>query len=132
MRLSVKKYLGIDFGDRRVGLALAEQGSMAAPYKVVERKNDKQLINDIKTVVESEAVDIIVVGLPISMSGRESQRTEITKQFIDLLKENFDLPVESIDERLSSKLFEKQGINKDLDKFSAAAILDSYLDAHGR
>lgn len=120
------KLLGIDYGDKRVGLALAEQGSIAVPFKVIE--NNADLMSTLQEIVGQEDIVIIVVGLPHSLSGQPNDRLKITEQFIDELKKNVQAEVATVDEQLTSKLFEKMGVNKDIDKYAAQAILDTYLE----
>lgn len=123
----MNKFLGIDYGDKRVGLALASQGSIALPYKVLLNNNLNQLLADIQTVIDQENISLVVVGLPHSFSGNLNQRLGITQRFVDILKEQLNIPVVTVDEQLSSKLYERQGVKKDIDKYAATAILDTYL-----
>lgn len=120
------KLLGIDYGDKRVGLALAEQGSIAVPFKVIE--NNADLMSTLQEIVGQEDIVIIVVGLPHSLSGQPNDRLKITEQFIEELKKNVQVEIATVDEQLTSKLFEKMGVNKDIDKYAAQAILDTYLE----
>lgn len=119
------KFLGIDYGDQRVGLALAEGSGPALPFKVL--KNTKSLITDIKDIIRQENINNIVVGLPHSFSGQENERLVITKNFIKDLQKALDINVATVDEQLTSKLYEKMGVMKDIDKHAATAILDTYL-----
>lgn len=121
----MKKFLGIDYGDKRVGLALAEDRGPALPFKVLQNSN--QLFQDISNIIQQENIDEVVVGLPHSLSGQKNQRLSITKRFIDNLKSTLNIKVSSVDEQLTSKLYERMGIKKDIDKYAAAAILDTYL-----
>lgn len=119
------KFLGIDYGDQRVGLALAEGSGPALPFKVL--KNTKRLIEDIKDIIKEEDINNLVVGLPHSFSGQENERLIITKNFIKDLQKVLDINVATVDEQLTSKLYEKMGVVKDIDKHAATAILDTYL-----
>lgn len=121
----MKKILGIDYGDKRVGLALAEQGSIAVPYSILENNND--LLSNLKEVLIKENIDIIVIGLPHSFSGKENERLNITKEFITSLENSLDIPIYTVDEQLTTQLYKKQGVKKDIDKYSATAILDTFL-----
>ena len=67
------KILGIDYGDKRTGLALAESNSMAAPYKVLTSQQ-QELITELKQIITEENIDAIVVGLPHSLSGQTNHR----------------------------------------------------------
>ena len=120
-----KKFLGIDFGDKRVGLALAENKGPALPFKILI--NNKQLMPDIQAIIQEENITDLVVGLPHSFSGQENERMLITKKFIKNLEHNLNITIHTVDEQLTSKLYQKMGIVKDLDKYAATAILDTYL-----
>ena len=126
----MKKYLGIDYGDKRVGLALAAEASIALPYKVLLNNNLEQLLADLQKMIEQENISLIVVGLPHSLSGNLNQRLAITQRFVDVLKVKIAIPVVTVDEQMSSKLYERQGVKKDIDKYAASAILDTYLTQH--
>ncbi len=119
------KLLGIDYGDKRIGLALAETGGPALPYRVIT--NDKELWLNLANILKEEKIDILVIGLPRSLSGQKNERQTITENFISQIKQRFGLPTAVVDERLTSKLYEKLGVTKDLDKHAARAILDTYL-----
>jgi putative holliday junction resolvase len=120
-----KIFLGIDYGDKRVGLALAEDRGPALPFKVIE--NTKNLIQDIEEIISQGNIDQLVVGLPHSFSGNENERLIITQNFIKKLEDNLKINIATVDEQLTSKLYEKMGVTKDIDKHSATAILDTYL-----
>ena len=79
------KLLGIDYGQSKIGLAIADSDTKTAvPFGVAESDN---LFAIIKDTIESENIDQIIVGLPLNMSGEETEQTELTKDFI--LKEKF-------------------------------------------
>lgn len=123
--MTKKKFLGIDFGDKRVGLALAEDKGPALPFKVIP--NDPKLMASLQEIIQEENITAIVIGLPHSFSGQENERMLLTKKFIETLERNLSIEVYTIDEQLTSKLYEKMGVTKDLDKHAATAILDTYL-----
>ncbi|MBT7552843.1 Holliday junction resolvase RuvX [bacterium] len=120
------KILGIDYGDKRTGLALAESNSMAAPYKVLTSQQ-QELITELKQIITEENIDAIVVGLPHSLSGQTNERLQITEKFIADLKQQVDVSIETVDEQLTSKLYSKMGVTKDIDKHAATAILETWL-----
>jgi putative Holliday junction resolvase len=123
---AAKKILGIDYGDQRTGLALAEINSMAVPYKVLTSQG-AELLAELKEVVDNEKIDLVVVGLPHSLSGKSNERLVITEKFIESLKQEVSIMVHTVDEQLTSKLYSKMGVTKDLDKHAATAILDTWL-----
>lgn len=121
------KYLGIDFGLKRVGLATSE-GDIASPYKVLEGKNFLDLVKKVKK--EVEGFDKFVVGMP------EGKMRQTILGFIKALRK-FGLDVEEADETLSSQKATHKMIELDIpkdkrgnnDAYSAAIILQNYLDS---
>ena len=130
------RILGIDYGEKRVGLALSDPMHMiASPYKTIPNNHD--LIVAIQSIMKAEIVEIVVVGLPKGMKGQETAQTKHVNSFVENLNQN-DIKVELVDERLTSisakKALVEQGIktghNKGLiDQTEAAIILQQYLDS---
>lgn len=120
-----KKLLGIDWGEKRIGLAIGNtETNLASPYKTVNK------IEDILGVVLEEGVDEIIIGNPIKMSGE--MPSESFTEFIESLKSDLAIPVVLLDERLTSKLSDKLEGNKktkaNRDEVSAMLILQNYID----
>ncbi|MCB9802518.1 Holliday junction resolvase RuvX [Candidatus Nomurabacteria bacterium] len=122
------KILGLDYGDQRVGVALASKDSMAAPYLVLKNKSFDFLLAELKKIIESEEIEAIVVGLPHSLSGQVNQRLLTTEKFVERLREKINLEIFTVDEQYTSKLYTQQGVTKDLDKYAATAILETWLE----
>jgi len=131
----VKQYLGIDYGTKRIGLALGDDlTKVVTPFGVVSS------IADIVDVLEREPVDQIVVGLPKSMHGESGAMQAQVEQFVCELGLATGVPIDVIDERLSSKAGDALGKTKDSvqkkmrqakasrDAIAAMLILQSYLD----
>ena len=136
--MSKGKYLGIDYGDRRVGIAISDfNKEIAFPRDFLEFKSAKGLINQIRDICEEEQVVKIILGLPIQMDGTFGERAVETQKFFDKLKEGLpNIAVDFFDERLSTeyavKALNMQGIKaKDQkgkrDTLSAQIILQNYL-----
>jgi putative pre-16S rRNA nuclease len=104
----VTRLLGIDLGERRIGLALADDdGSAARPYATVRRGRSIDAdLTALTAVIEAEAVDALVVGLPLDSSGGEGPQATLTRAWADAVAERSGLPVTLRDERLSSHLAE--------------------------
>lgn len=123
-----KKYLGIDWGEKRIGLALADnETKMAMPFEVVAN------IEEVLQIIEDEKIDIIIVGKPLSIVNYELKITnEKYNKFIKDLKDKINLPIELIDERLSSKASDALVGNKKVkaprDAVAAMLILQLFLD----
>ena len=135
----MSRILGIDYGDRRLGLALSDPlGIIAKPYTVIDKKKCSDCFSKIQEIIDVKDVNKIVVGLPLTLKGQYSKQTNIVFEFIDQLKAKINISVISIDERLSSvsairSLNEqsvKTGINKEkIDETAAAIILQEFLDS---
>jgi putative Holliday junction resolvase len=133
------RLLGLDFGTKRIGVALSdEMGWTAQGLTTVERKGNQTDIEKIGRLVEEHKVEGIVLGLPLNMDGSEGKAAEAVRKFARLLEERLRITVHLWDERLTS--WEAQGILKEaqvkpkkrkqvVDKLAATLILKSYLDA---
>ena len=131
-----KRILGIDYGNRRVGIAISDELQLTAqPHKLLIRENDENLILDIKEIIHSHNIEKIVIGLPVLLDGSHSSQTKKTRKFISRIRQSSDLPIEKWEERLSTieagKILTGTSINKkkeNIDIISAQLILQSYLD----
>ena len=131
--------MGIDYGERRVGLAVSDPLEIIAkPLRVIDRKNTSNIFSEILIIVKQRNVSKIVVGLPLTLKGKYSEQTKVVHNFIDQLKQVVNIPVVHIDERLSSlaairslnELGIKTGHQKGrIDETAAAIILQEYLDS---
>jgi len=139
-----KRILGIDYGLKKVGLAISDSsGELALPLTIIINQGKEKLLAELKAICREHQVEKIVVGLPLSFAGNKEngllrQKDLANKQlqtillFVDWLKDNIDLPLEVEDERLSTKL--ANHLSKDLikkgpdDAVAAMLILQSYLD----
>lgn len=133
------KILGLDYGDRRIGVALSDAfGWTAQGLEVIERRREGNEIERITELVRMNEVSEIVVGLPKNMNGSVGPRGEICIEFAEILRETLDLPVHLWDERLSTVSAERTLVEADVsrkkrkkvvDKMAASLILQNYLDA---
>ena len=138
-RNRLSRVLGLDYGERRIGLALSDPlRIIAKPLTIIDRKKTKDHISEISKIVAEKKITSIVVGLPITLKGHYSKQTEIVLSFIDQLKLDLQIPVVAIDERLSSVAAEKSlraqsiktGHEKGrVDETAAAIFLQEYLDS---
>lgn len=129
--------LGIDFGTKRVGLALSDRSNIiASPYRTLNYVSEKDLITQLDTVVSENNIEILVLGLPINMKGEDTVQTKKVRNFKEILS-TLQIPIVFEDERLSSVsainslILQniKTGHNKpEIDKTAAAIILQQYLD----
>lgn len=122
------KYVGIDFGSKRVGIAISdEEGKMAFPYSVI--LNNKELLVEMKKIIEKENIEGVVMGESKNFKGEPNKiMPEIEKLKKDL-EEKTKLPVFFEPEFMTSQQAEHiQGKNEMHDASAAAIILQSYLD----
>lgn len=121
------KILGIDYGTKRVGLAISDETQTLA--RELNILSPKEFWWGIKDLIESESISRIVIGLPLNMSGDATHSTESAQKFSDELQTRFpEIPLEFMDERLSSVMAESMGRKKDVDSLAAQIILQNYLD----
>ncbi len=98
------RYLAIDLGDKRTGLAMGTDVTrQAEPIAVVEAKDDTQRLRAIAEAIEDYGPGALVLGLPLNMDGTEGPRRKLAQAFAAKLQEQFHLPVHLMDERLSSE-----------------------------
>ncbi|WP_456325769.1 Holliday junction resolvase RuvX [Desulfonauticus submarinus] len=132
------KILGIDYGLKRVGLAIGnEEYQMALPYMTLNKNDNKTFFKNLKEVIEKENISKIVVGLPLYLNGEKSLTTTQVKNFAEKIKKMFSIPIYLIDERYTSfeaekKISELNIKNKKkkkeiIDQISATLILESYF-----
>ena len=128
--------LGLDIGDKRIGVALSDpQGIIASPFTTIECSEETTDVAAIVGIVEQKGVEQIIVGLPRSMDGSIGEQAEKVKAFTEELRRQTKVPAEFRDERLSTvsakRLMRegKRGRGKAGDDAVAAAIiLQAYLD----
>lgn len=133
------RILGIDLGDRWVGLALSDPlGMTCAPFKTSEWKN---FLSDLYLIIKKESVSLLVVGLPITLAGNESDQTARVRDQVAQIQKYLaekkcdSVAIEFFDERLSSKWAQQKALadGKQKDKNyeharAAAFILQNFLD----
>ena len=125
------KYLGIDYGEKRVGVAFSDEGgSFAFPNEVIEEKNETRVFARLKEIIADREIATVVIGLPLNFNFQETPQTKIVKKFGELLKDELGVSVVFENEILTTKEAEKSGATqkKMIDASSAALILQSFLD----
>ncbi len=130
--------LGLDIGDKRIGVALSDpQGLLASPLTIINRRDEMADIRAITGIVSQHQTGHIIVGLPRSMDGSLGRQAEKVKAFVQRLREHTDVPVEFRDERLTTvsarRLMRDSSTRKARerardDAIAAALILQGYLD----
>ena len=139
------RILGVDYGLKRMGIALSDySGNIATPIETlhVSAKPEEAFnifYEKLKEIEQKYSITIskIVVGLPIDMKGKETEQTKLTKKFIDLLEAKLSIDIIAFDERLTSmnaeRLLKEMDMNRKQrtrfkDQVSASIILQNYLD----
>jgi putative Holliday junction resolvase len=130
------RYLAIDYGTKRTGLAICDAAeTIASPLTVLHGR--KNLPEKIAEIAGSENVGAIVLGLPLNMNGTEGPQTKLVRIFAEQLKSHLSIPIYFQDERLSSfgaegKLapadFTRRKRKKRIDAVAAAEILEAFLE----
>lgn len=130
--------LGLDYGDKRIGVALSDElGITAQGLEVISRRSDEQDLQRIEQLVQEHEVGEIIVGLPKNMDGSIGPRGEICMAFAEELRSRLGITVQLWDERLSTVSAERALLEADvsrkkrkqvIDKMAAMIILQNYLE----
>jgi putative Holliday junction resolvase len=95
--------LGIDFGEKRIGLAISDpDGRLAVPLTTLERRNDRSALRQIAEIVRREGVERLILGEPKGLDGRGGENAERVRRFGARLAAMTGLPLERVDEALTS------------------------------
>ena len=134
-----RTFLGIDYGERRIGLAKSDPtGLIASALTTLEVTGDRDAVSKIGGVIEEYQPNGLVIGYPLSMSGEKSRKCEQVDRFVERLGRIFTGPIHKVDERLSSVEAtrtihahgQKTGKDKKrIDRLAAVLILQRFLDS---
>lgn len=131
------RILGLDLGERRIGLAISPEGTIAVAFGLLERRDPASDLHRLGEIIRQESIEELVVGLPRRLDGSLGPEAQKTLDFIQTLQEKFGLPVNPWDERLSTVSAEKALLEGDLsrrrrrglrDQAAATLILQAFLD----
>ncbi|MFC1643564.1 Holliday junction resolvase RuvX [Chlamydiota bacterium] len=130
--------LGLDYGEKRIGVAVSDPDEkMAFGMEILHRSDIKKDIARIKEIICLRNARTIVVGLPINMNGTYGEKAKEVEEFCVILKDNLEINIKTWDERLSSvqaeRVLTEANLSeikkrKVLDKMAAQIFLQSYLD----
>ena len=135
------RWLGIDYGERRIGLALTDELLiMAKPFIVIDAKEEDP-VEKITSLIREKNICLVIIGNPIHLSGEESELSLKVKEFVKELQKKLPDGVEIVlyDERFTSRMAERmlanRGIDlrknkKEIDLYAATFLLQEYLDYH--
>jgi len=133
------RLMGLDVGDKRIGIALSDEGFViASPEETLERRGNRKDIAHLLDLAQREDVSEILVGMPLSLNGSEGPQAQKVGRFIEALRAETDIPVTTWDERLTTVSAERALLEGDvsrakrkktIDRVAAALILQGYLDS---
>lgn len=132
------RILAIDVGEQRIGLALSDPtGTIASGLRTIRRGLRDEEAAAINAIVTGEGVERIIVGMPLSMSGQPGVQAELTRRWIAAFQRHTQVPVEVLDERLTSvqahRSLDSMGVKRrqhrqHVDAMAATLLLQTYLD----
>lgn len=127
------KVLALDYGAARTGVAVSDPtGTLARPVEVVARAATQEGLARVLELARVEAVERIVVGMPLTLRGEHGAQAEETELFLERLRAVTDIPIETYDERFTTRLAELGDSAASLDAVAAAHLLSSYLTWRAR
>ena len=134
----MSRALGIDFGTRRIGLALSDPtGTLASPLPFLENTGVKQVVSKLKQLVEDRQIETIVVGLPRNMDGTYGPSAQKVQTFVTQIQPEISAKIITQDERLTTSQasrglaqmgLSQKDLRKKVDSSSATLILQQFLD----
>ena len=132
------RLLGLDLGSKRIGVSICDEKQLiATPYKTINRNSLKDLIDELRLIINENNIKGIIVGNPLNMDGSSGRSAQSVKDTTENIEKNLDIPICLWDERLSSvgafNLSSQLDINvskreKKIDENAAAFILQGALD----
>ena len=137
-QLDKSRLIGLDLGSKRIGVSICDEKQLiATPFKTINRTTAKELINELKIIIEENNIKGIIIGNPLNMDGSSSRSTQSVKDTSENIAKSIDLPICLWDERLSTvgafNLSSQLDINvskreKKIDENAAAFILQGAID----
>lgn len=136
--------MALDYGERRVGVAISDELQLIArPFTTIrrEKKRYAQVIDQIRELVDENEVATLVVGLPLNMDGSRGAAVDRVERFISDLRRSVSIPVVAVDERLTSReadrMLREMGVGlrerrARSDEYAASVILQDYIDEQRR
>ena len=137
-QLDKSRLIGLDLGSKRIGVSICDEKQLiATPFKTINRTSAKELINELKIIIEENNIKGIIIGNPLNMDGSSGSSTQSVKDTSDNIEKSIDLPICLWDERLSTvgafNLSSQLDVNvskreKKIDENAAAFILQGAID----
>ena len=137
-QLDKSRLIGLDLGSKRIGVSICDEKQLiATPFKTINRTTARELINELKIIIEENNIKGIIIGNPLNMDGSSSSSTQSVKDTSDNIEKSIDVPICLWDERLSTvgafNLSSQLDVNvskreKKIDENAAAFILQGAID----
>jgi putative pre-16S rRNA nuclease len=122
------RIVALDHGEARCGCAVSDpSGTLATPLPAIDRPDSERGLDAVAHLVEEQAAERVIVGLPLTLAGDEGSQAQTARKFAERLGRKLSVPVELHDERLTTRLAERTGGDAAADSRAAAYLLDSYL-----
>ena len=118
--------LGIDYGERYIGIAIKHK-EVNIPYghKIIDTKNN-DINKELEVIIKNKKINKIVIGYPIGLNTNKTRMSNTVDEFIENILQKYNIPIEKIDERMTSKLINSNKKNR-VDDLSAVQILETYI-----
>jgi putative Holliday junction resolvase len=124
----VSRVVALDYGSARCGVAVSDPTrTLATPLDPVLRPATRRGFGRLVALIAELQADVVVVGLPLSLSGEDSDQTRETRAFVQRLSDRLNMPIEVYDERFTTKLARRSGGAKAEDSRAAAVLLEGWL-----
>ena len=137
-QLETNRLIGLDLGSKRIGVSICDEKQLiATPFRTIKRSAAKELINELRTIIEENDIKGIIIGNPLNMDGSSGSSAQSVKDTSKNIEKNINLPVCLWDERLSTvgafNLSSQLDVNvskreKKIDENAAAFILQGAID----
>ena len=137
-QLDKSRLIGLDLGSKRIGVSICDEKQLiATPFKTINRTKAKELINELKIIIQENNIKGIIIGNPLNMDGSSGSSTQSVKDTSDNIEKSIDVPICLWDERLSTvgafNLSSQLDVNvskreKKIDENAAAFILQGAID----
>jgi putative Holliday junction resolvase len=122
------RVLALDYGSARCGCAVSDPtGVLCTPLQPVLRPATRRGLGRLRELISELEVELVVVGLPLSLTGDDTAQTAETRRFAAALQRSLTIPVELYDERFTTRLAQRSGGRTSEDSRAAAHLLDSWL-----
>ena len=137
-QLDKSRLIGLDLGSKRIGVSICDEKQLiATPFKTINRTSAKELVNELKIIIEENNIKGVIIGNPLNMDGSSGSSTQSVKDTSDNIEKSIDVPICLWDERLSTvgafNLSSQLDVNvskreKKIDENAAAFILQGAID----